>query len=63
VTTEFGQRFKEARLEAGLTQKKAAEVLGYTKSSIEKFEYGKITPPERWRESIISGLRKQTKCK
>lgn len=38
----FGETFKRARLEKGLTQKELAEILDCTMYSIYKYESGKV---------------------
>ena len=38
-----GQRLKEARLEKQLTQDVLANVVGFNKSTIQRYESGKIT--------------------
>lgn len=45
IPTEFGQRFKAARLKAGLTQVAAAERLGIPQPRIAEYETGGVVPP------------------
>lgn len=44
VDFDFGNRLKELRLQAGLTQKQLAEQLGITKSVISFYELRERTP-------------------
>ena len=41
---QFGFRLKIARKEAGLTQKQAAERLGFSQSAIRQYEQGQSRP-------------------
>lgn len=44
MENSFGNLLKELRLEKGLSQKKAAEILGYAQSTYCDWENGKIEP-------------------
>ena len=54
---------KEMRSASGMTQKAFAEYIGVTKSSIEKWEYGKPYCPEYVRELIEYKLINEGKIK
>ena len=41
---EIGQRFKETRKRAGLTQQEAADLLNINLSTLKSFEYGYSSP-------------------
>lgn len=47
---------KKARLAAGLTQKKAAELLGVPFRTFQDWEYGVHRPPKYTQQYIISKL-------
>ncbi|MDD7347289.1 MAG: helix-turn-helix transcriptional regulator [Clostridiales bacterium] len=49
---------KEARLEAGLTQAKMAEIMGIPKRTIEAWEAGDRTPPEYVERLVIAELKR-----
>jgi len=48
---------KELRLSAGLTQKKAAELLGVPFRTYQDWEYGKRTPPDYVMQLVIDKLK------
>ncbi len=43
--TEFGFKLRDARTEAGLTQKQLAAIVGITAASLSAYESGKQVPP------------------
>ena len=50
----FGQRVREARLNAGLSQQRAADSIGVTRVTWAKWEVGYHNPPiERFRELCV----------
>ncbi|MDY5306037.1 helix-turn-helix domain-containing protein, partial [Fusobacterium gastrosuis] len=49
---------KEARLEAGLTQAKMAEIMGIPKRTIEAWEAGDRTPPAYVERLVIAELER-----
>ena len=52
---------KEARIEAGLTQQKLADLLGIPKRSIENWEGGKSKPPPYVERLIVDKLQSMKK--
>ena len=48
------ERIKELRLELGITQKELGEKIGVEKSTINKYELGKIAIPYKKSRSIRS---------
>ena len=49
---------KEARLQAGLTQKKMSEILGIPTRTIQDWEAGKRTPPDWVKNLVINELKR-----
>jgi len=60
-----GNILKKLRTEAGLTQKKLAELAGVSQAHIAKIERGKVDPRLSTVNKVMSVLseKKQTKCK
>ncbi len=54
ITMEFGQRFKEARKQCGLSQKQVAEKLGIEQSNVSDWE-NNVSRPEY--ENLIALAR------
>ena len=54
ITMEFGQRFKEARTQCGLSQKQVAEKLGIEQSNVSDWE-NNVSRPEY--ENLIALAR------
>ena len=50
------ERIKELRLELGITQKELGEKIGVEKSTINKYELGKIAIPYKKIEKIAAAL-------
>lgn len=44
MATDTGERFRERREGAGLTQARVAELVGVTQQYVSQFEKGKATP-------------------
>lgn len=57
----FKMTIKEARIEAGLTQQKLADLLGIPKRSIENWEGGKSKPPPYVERLIVEKLQTMKK--
>lgn len=53
------KEIKEARLKAGLTQKKMSELLGIPKRTIEEWEGGRRRCPEYTKKMVIKELEKK----
>lgn len=53
----FAQQFRKARDNAGLTQARASELVGYTKSSIEKWERGVSSPKPIIQAAVLAKLK------
>ena len=49
---------KEARLKAGLTQKKMSEILGIPKRTIEEWEGGRRRCPEYTKKLVLKELKR-----
>ena len=54
----FGDRLREARVAAGMTQEELGFELGITKSSVSAWENGRETPSFR----LLPELRRQLRC-
>ena len=52
----IGERIKGLRLELGITQKELGEKIGVEKSTINKYELGKIAIPYKKIEKIAAAL-------
>jgi transcriptional regulator with XRE-family HTH domain len=52
----YGEQIREARMSAKLTQAQAGQLLGYCRSSIQKYETGRCVPPPRSRQWILKIL-------
>lgn len=55
------KEIKEARLKAGLTQKKMAELLGIPKRTIEEWEGGRMRCPGYTQKMIVEELKRMNK--
>jgi DNA-binding XRE family transcriptional regulator len=59
--TAFSLQLRKLRAETGLTQAKAATLLGLDKRTIERIEAGQTVPKPPTQAGIISILKQQTK--
>ena len=53
---EIGERMREARLRAGLSQVKLAAILGITQNDVSRWECGRVTPGPHYRARISEAL-------
>jgi transcriptional regulator with XRE-family HTH domain len=52
----IGERIRQARDEAGLTQKTVADVVGCTNNDISRYEHGRGGVPQPARVALIAGV-------
>lgn len=55
-TSSIGERIKEARRQAGLTQKKLGELCGIAEPTIRRYELGKLNPKIETLQKIADAL-------
>ena len=59
----FAEKFRAARIAAGLTQKETAALLWTTQSRISKWESGKCAPRALARPEIFRRLQRERKVR